>query len=229
MKRFDTEKFIKNRYNHLLSALILLFILSPSMEVKDESVNFPIFPFIILIVLVTSVTMHSARGKFFNTFLILAFIDFVLYLVIYFLPEPYLQAINILKLIVSGIGVLLFSVTIYYLSRQLFRVQEVTADTIKGGISAYLLLGFVWALLYSFVVQINPDAFVVTSNKEMMFVHFSFTTLTTLGYGDIVPSDRFAALLTNSEAIIGQLYLTIFVARLVGLYIVGERKKNSST
>ena len=49
------------------------------------------------------------------------------------------------------------------------------------------------------------------------------TTLTTLGYGDIVPNTRFAAILTNSEAIIGQLFLTIFVARLVGLYIVSEQ------
>ncbi len=225
MKRLDPEKFLKNKYNHLLSALLLLFILSPSMEVKDKSVSFPIAPLILLIVLVAAVRADFPRGTFFKVFLMVTFVSFALNLLIYFLPESYVEVIKTLNFINWSIVALFFSVSFYFLSRQLFIVRKVTADTIKGGVSAYLLLGFIWAILYLLLMEINPDAFVIASNKEMMFVHFSFTTLTTLGYGDIVPNGRYAAMLTNSEAIIGPLYLTIFVARLVSLYIVSETKE----
>lgn len=222
MKRLDPEKFLKNKYNHLLSALILLFILSPSLEVRDKSVKFPIIPLVVLVVLVAVIRVGFPRGKFFRAFLICALVNFSLNLLIYFLPGPRVELTEILKALSSIISILFYIITIYILSRRLFRVRKVTGDTIKGGISAYLLIGFFWATLYGLLIQIDPDAFIVASNKEMMLVHFSFTTLTTLGYGDIVPNGRFAAVITNAEAIIGQLYLTIFVARLVGLYIVGE-------
>lgn len=222
MKRLDPEKFLKNKYNHLLIALLLLFVLSPSLEIRDESVSFPIAPLILLVVLVAALRSDFPRGTFFRYFLIVAFVSFAMNLLIYFLPESYIKVIETLKFINWSIIALFFSVTFYLLSKQLFIVRKVTADTIKGGVSAYLLIGFIFAILYSLLVQIYQDAFIIASNREMMFVYFSFTTLTTLGYGDIVPNGRYAAVLTNSEAIIGPLYLTIFVARLVGLYIVSE-------
>ncbi|MCK5374935.1 MAG: two pore domain potassium channel family protein [Alphaproteobacteria bacterium] len=224
MKGLKPEKILTNKYNHLLIALILLFILSPSMEVRDPTVKFPLAPCILLIVLLTAVRADFPRGNVFRFFLIFALVNFSINMLVYFLPEPHIEVIGTLKFISGGISVLFYLASVYFLSKRLFTVRKVTVDTIKGGISAYLLLGFAWAVLYGLLVQIYPEAFIITSNKEMMYVHFSFTTLTTLGYGDIVPNGRFAALLTNSEAIVGQLYLTIFVARLVGLYIVNERE-----
>jgi len=223
MRWFDAERFLKNKYNHLLIALIALFILSPSLEVREHK-QFPLIPLIVLVVLVTAVRAHFPRGPFFNSFLTVAFVSFAINLVIYFLPKSQAEIGSLLVFFSRGINVIFYLVTIYLLSRQLFRVRQVTADTIKGGVSAYLLIGFTWATLYGLLMQVNPEAFVLSSQTEMMLVHFSFTTLTTLGYGDIVPHTRFAAILTNSEAIIGQLFLTIFVARLVGLYIVGEQQ-----
>jgi hypothetical protein len=224
MKQLNPEKFLNNKYNHLLCALILLFVISPSLEVRDRSVNFPIAPLILMVVLVTAVRADFRRGPFFNAFMIFALVSFVLDMFIYFLPESRIGVIRILKFISGSISVSFYSVTVYILSKRLFRVRKVTADTIKGGISAYLLIGFIFATIYGLLVQLNPNTFLIASDKEMMFLHFSFTTLTTLGYGDIVPNGRYAAVLTNSEAIIGQLYLTVFVARLVGLYVVGEAK-----
>lgn len=222
MKQLEPKSFFKNKYNHLLCALILLFIISPSLEIRDKSVNFPIAPLILLLVLVAALRVDFPKGTFFRCLLTITFVIFVMNLLIYFLPESYIRVIETLKFISWSIIALYFSISFYLLSKQLFIVRKVTADTIKGGVSAYLLIGFAFATLYSLLVQIYPDAFTIASNKEMMFVHFSFTTLTTLGYGDIVPNGRYAAVLTNTEAIIGQLYLTIFVARLVGLYIVSE-------
>ncbi|WP_227499925.1 potassium channel family protein [Synechococcus sp. PCC 7335] len=114
----------------------------------------------------------------------------------------------------------------YWIGKDIFTAAEVTADTIRGGISVYLLIGFVWALFYGMVAVLNPEAFSqpmfdaggVEGAYQKTF-HFSFTTLTTLGYGDIVPISDIALVLTNLEAIIGQMYSTVFIAILVGGYL----------
>lgn len=221
MKRLDVEHFVANKYNHLLTALIMMFVFSPRLEVRNPSDVFPLLPLIMLIVLVSAIRMSVPKGRVFLTLLAIAILNFVISLTIYFLPED-ITIVDILIFVNSSIWCLFFIVTIYVLSRRLFQVHYVTADTIKGGICAYLLIGFLWATLYGLLMRVNPDSFIYS--HEMLYVHFSFTTLTTLGYGDIVPAGRTAAILTNSEAIIGQLYLTIFVARLVGLYIVNEMR-----
>lgn len=224
MKRSSPEEILTNKYNHLLIALILLFILSPSLEVRDQA-DFPIIPLVGLVVLVSAVRVSFPQGTFFRVFLMFAMVSFILNLTIFFLYNSYPGYTNVLTFISNIISAVYYSVTVYMLTKQLFSVHRVTTDTIKGGVSAYILLGFLWAILYGILIQIDPSAFAVSSEQGMMYLHFSFTTLTTLGYGDIVPNGRFAAILTNSEAIIGQLYLAIFVARLVGFYIATEIKQ----
>jgi hypothetical protein len=224
MKRFNPEKFLKNKYNHLLTAMILLFVFSPSLEVRDPEQKFPLVSLVVLVVLVAAIRTGFPKGGYLYSFLGVVFIGFILNLLAFFLPPSQSALAGVLIFIHRSISVLFYLVTIYLLSKRLFHTHKVTSDTIKGGICAYLLIGFAWATLYSLLIQVNPESFTISAGKEMMYVHFSFTTLTTLGYGDIVPRTRFAAILTNSEAILGQLYLTIFVARLVGLYIVEERE-----
>jgi hypothetical protein len=111
--------------------------------------------------------------------------------------------------------------------------QQVTFNTVCASLCIYLLLGIVWALGYAVLHMLDPTAFRGTSGvgegSAVLFrigkgystsvLYFSFTTLTTLGYGDIVPVSPTARMLTSVEAITGQLYLTVLVARLVGLHI----------
>jgi voltage-gated potassium channel len=105
---------------------------------------------------------------------------------------------------------------------------QVTWDKIYGAICAYLLFGYAWAFAYSVVVEMEPTAFAsVTSpmphdivGRVMHLRYFSFVTLATLGYGDIVPLTPAARTLALLEAIVGQFYLVALVGRLVGLHIV---------
>ena len=96
----------------------------------------------------------------------------------------------------------------------------------------YLLLGVLWALVYSALELLAPESFTImvaggAGNEAMRFradqaifpLYYSFITLTTLGYGDVVPSSPPARMLAALEAIMGQLYLAVLVARLVGLHI----------
>jgi hypothetical protein len=112
------------------------------------------------------------------------------------------------------------------LLRRLFRTGRVTADTLSSAISGYFLLGILWAFAYAFLLQLDPGAFgAVEGDRASDLFYFSFVTLTTLGYGDITPASDAAQTLAILEAVVGQLYLAITLARLVGLHIAGARSK----
>ena len=106
---------------------------------------------------------------------------------------------------------------------------QVTSETVLGGVCVYFLVGVVWLMLYSLAIQFEPDA-ILSNGKPLdasleegpvTLLYFSFVTLTTLGYGDVVPNSAVARMLASGEAITGQLFVAILIARLVGLHIAG--------
>ncbi len=110
------------------------------------------------------------------------------------------------------------------LLRRLFRTERVTADTLSSAISGYFLLGILWSFAYALLLQLDPDAFRgVEADGAADLFYFSFVTLTTLGYGDIVPVSQTAETVAVLEAVVGQLYLAITIARLVGMHIAARQ------
>jgi hypothetical protein len=112
-----------------------------------------------------------------------------------------------------------------------FQTRRITRETIAGAICAYLLLAATWANVFSMIEHLRPGSFAnLTVNiaedtekaslrrRSAEFSYFSFVTLSTLGYGDITPLTRSARNLAALEAIFGQLYLAVLIARLVGQY-----------
>lgn len=101
--------------------------------------------------------------------------------------------------------------------------HRVNHDVIWAAINVYLLLGLIWAYGYEFLELANPRSFRgpdpnIPLNRDDFF-YFSYVTLATLGYGDILPATRSARAIAILEALTGQLYLAILVARLVGAYV----------
>ena len=97
--------------------------------------------------------------------------------------------------------------------------KEVTFDLIMGAACAYILLGLLWAYAYYFVESFHPNSFRVAEkpfDDLWNFYYYSFVTLTSVGYGDIVAITRAAQGLSMLEAIMGQLYLAIMISWLVG-------------
>lgn len=107
------------------------------------------------------------------------------------------------------------------------RQRTVTLDTLAGAACAYLFIGFMWAMLFMLLDRFEPGSIqfpeawtqVPAGSEAARYVYFSFVTLTTVGYGDIVAKTVDASGLVVAEAVIGQLYLTILIARLVGLHL----------
>jgi len=99
------------------------------------------------------------------------------------------------------------------------RAGQVDAERLYAALSAYLLAGIYFGLLYWVLEQLNPDTFTVTGPfSQTSAIYFSFVTLATLGYGDIAPRGDMARGLAIVEGVGGQLFLAVLVARLVSLY-----------
>ena len=114
------------------------------------------------------------------------------------------------------------------LLRSLFaQDRRVDADSIYGAISVYLLAGLIWAMAFALLEKHEPGSFRFPDGETAAtfegFLGFSITTLTTLGYGDVVPTTPRAYALTNCEAIAGQFYLAIVIARFVALHLANTR------
>ena len=113
-------------------------------------------------------------------------------------------------------------VIIWTVARAVFGPGRITYHRIVGAIMLYLTIGLVFVALYSMVGAFSPNAFsgtTITARVSLPsdLVYFSFTTLTTLGYGDIMPVHPIARSLSNVEAFIGQVYPATLLARLVSL------------
>ncbi len=124
-----------------------------------------------------------------------------------------------------------FISTAYKTAKQVLFTGKVDGNKILGAICLYLLLGLIWAVLYTLVQLEYPSSFqAIQQNQQWFtlfpdFVYFSFVTITTLGFGDISPDLPLARFLVYLEAIVGQFYLAVLVASLVGSRMATLSKK----
>lgn len=131
------------------------------------------------------------------------------------------------------LGSTVILLTTVEVSRYLARQRRVDLDTLLGGLCVYLFIGTLWFLLYSLVERINPGAFDFTvhgrdlmgQKRDSLLFFFSYVTLLTTGYGDVIPMSPVARTLSVLEGIAGQFYMVFFMARLVGLHVAEKERK----
>jgi hypothetical protein len=120
-----------------------------------------------------------------------------------------------------------YAATIALLLRYVFDREVLTTDRLWGAAAAYLMIGVLWSFLYAIVDRAGVASFSIRGSvapMELMdLLYFSFSTLTTTGFGDIVPLTRVARSCAIVQSIIGQLFLAILIARLVGVYPQPQR------
>lgn len=111
---------------------------------------------------------------------------------------------------------------------QIFRPGRVSHLRIQGAIAVYLLFGVIWAHAYHIVAVLHPGSFRGPTDELSNlggWAYYSYVTLTTVGYGDITPVTQVARTLSIAEALCGQLYLAVLIARLVAMEIVFWQQK----
>ncbi|MEH6468853.1 MAG: ion channel [Porticoccus sp.] len=127
------------------------------------------------------------------------------------------------------ISLILLLFIVGHLLRFVVVTRRVSSDLIFASLCVYLLIGVIWAHIYLLMELVIPEAFSINADKGQSYsallrelLYYSYVTLTTLGYGDIIPGAPITRSWAAMEAIVGQLYLTVIVARLMGLYIATE-------
>jgi hypothetical protein len=120
-------------------------------------------------------------------------------------------------------GSALFGYVVAHLVRFILRVQRVDANVLCAGLSGYVLLGMLWVPFYLMAAKLDPSAFTLSQGAGSTMdsfncLYFSFITLCTVGYGDVVPVSKGARILAITEAVAGLFYMAVLVSRLVAIY-----------
>lgn len=197
----------------LLVSLASLFVLYP---VLLETGHSRLLRVAFMGVLIAAVSALSERRRQMHIALVLA------------VPSAITQALSLaspnrydLHLVTLTLALMFIGYVIAVVCRRVFVRGEVTGEKIAGAVCVYLLIGLAWSMLYALISLLQPGAFSlpISIESEYDFIYYSFVTLTTLGYGDITPSSSFARMASWMEAVIGQLFVAIMLARLVALQI----------
>ena len=142
--------------------------------------------------------------------------------------------VEILWLEIAGslCGIVFFVFIIVTILVFIFRQDEVSIDLIAGAAVVYLLMATMWAYAYRVIEMISPGSFSFAQSQSAEshspFLYYSYVTITTLGYGDIAPVSTTAKSCAILEAVVGQLYLVITVAWLVGAHISQSMGRKSN-
>ena len=206
-----------NNFLYLLTALVVFLVGLPileNMRAIPESLEAPIAFTLLLAIGLWSIRRPSRQ---FHVALTLVVLSMLLNWIAAYDDDglfDYLSLLTIFAfLALSAAGAL----------RLVFSAGTVDVNRIMGAVCVYLLLGIMWAIAYAVVYSLDPGAFsgaikanVGTWNAQ--WIYYSFVTLTTLGYGDILPVSATARALAYSQAIFGVFYMAVLVALLVGAY-----------
>ncbi len=207
--------FVKNHFIWLTIALIGMML---SGAVKDElpsRLSPHIFEYSSLLLLIFSLV--SLRNNRVWGQRLLLIIGCIVVVVIFrgITDAPYFEYFYLFLL-------LLFFVTAAWLvGHQVLLTGNVDINIIFGSLSLYLLLGLIWSIFYTVLLEFSPESFHGIDagpwfDNMRHTTYFSFVTLTTLGYGDISPARPLAQMLVVFEAITGMFYLAVVVASLIG-------------
>jgi voltage-gated potassium channel len=125
-----------------------------------------------------------------------------------------------------GLSAIFFGMTVYAILRRVYRVPDVTASSVYGAFCCYLLIGIIFGHLYCILELIRPESFIITNpnlavteslgRDDYALIYYSLITITTVGYGDIVPANSASRSLSTIEAILGQFMIVVLVAELIG-------------
>jgi hypothetical protein len=222
----EREGFSSHPYTILLVMLVLYLVINPFF-VKGESGAVAAFNVLVLLVLIGNVHASTHKLRPLLTAASLAVLGYASFIAGDLTKNLELEFFGFLF-----IGLLWIYSAVSILWHILTRTI-VTTDTLAGAVVVYLQIGLIWSILFVFIETFIPGSFnfsaaPLTSSLASradfyQFVYYSFVTLTTLGYGDYLALSPPAQSLSFLETALGQVYLAVLVARLLGLHLTSVR------
>lgn len=221
------QRNISHRMSYLLIAVVLLLIYI-LQEVEREV---PILDFIFLAVILGTIYVAGTNLKWLAVGIMLSIPTLILSFVSDFDAWPP-DRTTIAFIVAMTVFVGFATVAVI---RQILMADRVTIHTISGAMVVFLLLGLFWALLYllaegldatSFSLNIDVNKADYSSDLFAVLTYFSLITLTSTGYGDITPISDLTRSLSALEAIVGQMFLAVLIAWLVGKFLSQSMEQN---
>lgn len=216
----------KNNFLYLFLSLIVFLFSAAVVAEYPGSTGEDIFSIVTMLMLIVSIkSLKTEKTWMWAVYTLIAFFIVLTALGKFFEHQAYVSWILVILL-------MFFMGSFSVAAKQVLLVGDIDGNKIIGSLSLYLLLGLMWAVVYLLLLSIDPTAFsgVEAANWQQIFsrvAYYSFVTLTTLGYGDILPTNHIAEFFVYMEAIIGVFYMAIIVSSLISLRLSALEKEKS--
>jgi hypothetical protein len=216
----------QNNFVYLFFSLIILLFSATVVVEVPGGLGEDIFSVVTMLMLAVSIkSLKTERTWTWTVYALIAFFVLLTALGKFFGHQAYIYLILMILLI-------FFIGSFASAAKQVLFAGDIDGNKIIGSLSLYLLLGLIWTVIYLLLLAMDPSAFsgVEAANWQQGFsriAYYSFVTLTTLGYGDILPTNHVAEFFVYMEAIIGVFYMAIIVSSLISLRLaaIQEEKK----
>ncbi|WP_291326096.1 potassium channel family protein [Desulfovibrio sp. UCD-KL4C] len=216
-------RYSPSKFTVLLGFLLLQIFLTPiaGKTIFLQQILY-FYTYLVLLSAVTAIVESKAKLRIFVIFYITSFICSVLFFrdnSIHWLAMS--EASDVVMIAIAIWGILIF----------MRKQKKVTRDLISGAICIYMLCGLLWANGYSLCMLYDRGAISGIDLSESIFgvrnllVYFSYVTMMTIGYGDMLPANSMARALVMLQGLFGQMYLAVFVAGAIGMFL-SQRDEN---
>ena len=205
----------KNHFIWLTIALIGLMLTSAFSRGLPENLTLQLIEYTSVILLMLSLLSLKTDRPWGKGFLIIVAIMLTVVVVRGATEIGYFEYFYL------GLMLVFMLAAAWLVGSQVLLTGEVDLNIIVGSVALYLLIGMIWSILFTILLEFSPDALNgidpgMWYDNYPLTTYFSFVTLTTLGYGDISPATPVAQVMVTLEAVIGMFYLAVIVASLIG-------------
>jgi hypothetical protein len=214
------DAFLKGRFSFVLCTMVAMFFVMPLVGNTQGMVD-KLFGWLNIAVLISCLRAISQSRRFFFFMVVFTIVNIFLGS-----SELMIEGDQHYRIGVLGSRIAYFILVFFSIMRFVLNRDPVTTDKICGAITAYFLLGIIWSFIYTIFYDIDPTSIsvppeLVTTETVNSYwaIYFSFTTLTTMGYGDITPQTSLTQSYAIMQAAIGQIFLAVIIARLIALQI----------
>jgi voltage-gated potassium channel len=218
-RRTFSEQLLSRRFMQLFICIILVFFLQAMFEPSLLLAGFAALLYLNVLLVALSGNQAGNRAR-----LAIFLVWFVCAVSRVMAAKEYSAEIYLIS---RGFSALLLAMSVYHILRLIISRKKVTTDTLFASVVAYILIALLFGNLYAIADATiansltYPDHFMKVDGHldEIAYIYFSFVTIATLGYGDVLPAVPLTQMMVAAQAVIGQFYVAVLVAWLVSLYI----------